>query len=141
MAVIPKPPFAKGWSLPRPAEGAARARSWRWKLVCCGGRQEAFGAFMRALADRREHRGRPAGRCGRPGNGITLPASANARRLGPVRRAGRHVHLMIETMESLDRGRCQVALAAYYGQRFNANALPKAADLESRGKDRLSSRA
>ncbi len=32
-----------------PLKAVARARSWRWKLVCCGGRQEAFGAFVHAL--------------------------------------------------------------------------------------------
>ena len=40
------------------------------------------------------------------------------------------VHLMIETMESwIAAG--QVALAAWYGPKFNAPALPRAVDLES----------
>lgn len=32
-----------------PLKEAARARSWRWKVVCCGPRAEAFDAFIRAL--------------------------------------------------------------------------------------------
>ena len=119
-----------------PLKDAARARSWRWDLVCCGGRQEAYGAFVHAL---------------RVGKSTVVALLVDAE--GPVvepPRAHLHardgwdlgnvsdevVHLMVQTMEAwivADRE----ALATYYGQRFNANPLPKDTNLEAVPKDRL----
>ena len=116
---------------------AVRAKSWRWKLVPCGGRQAAFEAFVRARST---------------GEMTVVALLVDAE--GPVTtaprvhlegREGWHlgdvsdevVHLMIQSMEAwivADRD----ALGAYYGQGFQANQLPggtKAGE-GSKGQDR-----
>ena len=108
---------------------AVRARKRRWKLVCCGPRDEAFRRFLNAvrtgddhvvvlLADAedvvttepREHLHR------RDGWDMTnIDADA--------------VQLMAQTMETWIVADPD-ALRRYYGQEFNVGALPGAADLE-----------
>lgn len=119
-----------------PLKQAARARSWRWKLVCCGGRQEAFGAFIRAWQN--------------GANTITAllvdaeaPVAAGPRAHLQARDGWTldavpddAVHLMIQTMEAWIVADA-AALAAYYGARFNRNALPHADDLETIAKDNV----
>jgi Domain of unknown function (DUF4276) len=121
-----------------PLKAAARARSWRWKLVCCGPRQDTFGAFVHAL---------------RSGESAVVVLLVDAE--GPViappsaylqAREGWDlrdvpdgvVHLMIQTMEAWIVADA-LALATYYGQRFNANSLPKALNLETVPRTRLAS--
>jgi len=115
---------------------AARARSWHWKLVCCGGRQETFNAFIRAV---------DAGEMtvtallvdaegpvtGSPRDHLHARDGWNCRGFGDE-----FVHLMIETMETWIVADVN-SLAGYYGQRFNANPLPKAANLETIAKSRI----
>jgi hypothetical protein len=121
-----------------PLKDAARLRSWRWDLVCCGGRQDTFDAFSRAV------------RIGRS-TIVALLVDAEAPVAAPYRahlmmRDGWDlgevsddlVHLMIETMEAWIVAD-PAALSAYYGQRFNTNPLPRAANLEAVPKARLSS--
>lgn len=117
----------------QPLKQAARDREMRWKLVCCGPRNEAFRRFRNAL-----HEG--------DDSVVVLLVDAE----GPLGTdAGSHlhrrdgwnvtsiddnlIHLMVQTMEAwiVADGR---ALRAYYGQQFNAGALPRAADLENVGK-------
>lgn len=104
---------------------AARVRSWRWKLVCCGSRHEAMDRFL--------DRARSAGDT----EFVLLLADAE----GPVRTShaahlgldGVHddvVHLMIEIMETWIVAD-DTALADYYGQRFKRGMLPKARNLET----------
>jgi hypothetical protein len=113
-----------------PLKQAARARSWPWKLVCCGGRQEAFAAFVHAM-----HSG--------DNTVVALLVDAEAPVVGPPRAhlqaadgwdlslvRDDMVHLMIQTMEAWIVAD-HAALAMYYGQRFNRNALPSALNLET----------
>ena len=116
-------------ALLQPLKEAARARALHWKLVPCGGRDEAFRRFRDAV-----------------GNGddaiVVLLVDAE----GPVDRAPHlhlqsrdgwetgfadedTIHLMVQTMETwivADPG----ALNRYYGQNFNGNVLPGAIKLE-----------
>ena len=121
-----------------PLKDAARARSWRWKLVCCGGRQEAMGAFTHAwrtadstvvalLVDAEGPVTTSPGMHLRTRDGCDLEDVSDD-----------HVHLMIETMEAWIAADAE-SLATYYGRQFNANALPKAANLEAVAKTDLSS--
>src|SRR5262245_40592893 len=117
-------------------KNAARAKSMRWKLVCCGSRNQAYDAFVHA---------RNAGAM----SVIVLLVDAE----GPVNRSARThlrakdkwdleavdddlVHLMIQTMEAWIAAD-PPALSRYYGQKFNRSALPKAANLESVAKDQV----
>jgi hypothetical protein len=117
-------------------KNAARARSWHWKLVCCGSRNQAHDAFTHARA---------AGDMGV----VVLLVDAEGPVNGPTRAHLRTrdgwdlravdddlVHLMVQTMEAwiaADPDR----LARYYGQRFNRNVLPQAINLEAVAKDRV----
>ena len=112
-----------------PLKDAVRAKSWRWKLVCCGGRNAAFDGFRNAVL-----MGDDAI--------VALLVDAEAPVNGPARAHLRSrdgwdlaftsddvVHLMVQTMETwivADRD----ALAQYYGQHFRANALPRNRNLE-----------
>ena len=117
---------------------SVRSRSWHWKLVCCGGRDQAYNAFRNAhqngdatiivlLVDAESQvNSEPcthlAARDGWDLKGI--PAD--------------YVHLMAQTMEAwivADRD----TLQAYYGQHFKGNALPEAANLEAVAKVRVAS--
>ena len=106
-----------------------------WKLVCCGGRDEALRGFRNACAN---------------GDGGIVVLLVDAE--GPVNTPspidhlnardgweidGIHddmIHLMVQTMEAwivADR----TELSRYYGQHFRANALPNRQNLEQEGKD------
>ena len=108
---------------------AAREKAVRWKLVCCGPRDEAFRGFRNAM---------------RNGDDAVLVLLVDAE--GPVEREPRahlqfrdgwdltaadadSVYLMVQTMEAWIVADSE-ALRSYYGQGFNAAALPRAADLE-----------
>lgn len=114
---------------------AAREKRWQWRLVCCGGRDEAFRAFGNA----RSH----------GGDGLTLllvdsEGPVNARP-GPCAHLAAQdgwdmcgvndddVHLMAQVMETWLVADGD-ALAAYYGQGFHAKALPARKNLEEEGK-------
>ena len=108
---------------------AARARRLRWKLVCCGPRDEAFRRFRNAV------------RTGHDSTVVLLVDAENA--VATESRAhlrardgwdmtgvdARAVHLMAQTMETWIVADSE-ALRQYYGQGFNAGALPRTADLE-----------
>ena len=115
---------------------AARDRSMRWKLVCCGPRDEAFRSFRNAA---------------RNGEAVIVLLLVDAE--GPVSTGPREhlqardgwdltgvgaesVHLMVQTMEAWVVADAD-ALRRYYGQGFNAGALPRAADPESVAKQDL----
>ena len=112
-----------------PLKQAARAKALRWRLICCGPRDEAFRGFRNALRD------------GDDGIVVLLVDAE-----GPVEGEPRAylrsrdrwdlanvdadaVHLMVQTMEAWIVADVE-ALSNYYGQRFNEGALPRAADLE-----------
>ena len=112
-----------------PLKRAAERKALHWKLVCCGKRSAALRHFRNAVA---------AGRVGF----VALLVDAE----GPVSQDPRRhlasrdgwdvtfaddgaVHLMVQVMETWIVADAE-ALAAYYGQRFNRNALPGANNLE-----------
>ena len=114
-----------------PLKEAARNKALRWKLVCCGPRNEAFGRFQNAVNSRDD-----------AVNVLLVDAE------GPVHHhsARDHlrdrdewdlsfareetIHLMVQTMETWIVADSE-ALSKYYGQGFGASKLPKATNLET----------
>ena len=109
---------------------AARNKALRWKLVCCGPRDEAFRGFRNAVSN---------------GDNEVNVLLVDAE--GPVDQSPRDhlegrdhwdlgfaeedwVHLMVQAMEAWIVAD-SAALAAYYGQGFRVNQLPKAKNLET----------
>ena len=114
----------------RSLKDAARVKALRWKLVCCGPRDEAFKRFRNALN-------------GNDAAIIVLLVDAE----GPVKQSVRDhlrsrdkwnlsftsedtVHLMVQTMDTWIVAD-PAALREYYGQGFKANRLPKSRNLET----------
>ena len=107
-----------------------RGQNRHWRLVCCGGRDEAFRGFRNA--------------CAHGDGGIVVllvdaegPVNTPSPAAHLVARDGWDIdgivddmiHLMVQTMETwivADRS----ALIRYYGQYFRANALPDHQNLE-----------
>jgi Domain of unknown function (DUF4276) len=119
-----------------PLKDAVRSKSWRWRLVCCGGRDRAFAGFRNAIEN-----GEDAV--------VALLVDAEAPVNAPARvhlqaRDGWNlafatdqvVHLMVQTMEAWIVADSD-ALAAYYGQRFRKRALPQTQNLETVAKAEL----
>ena len=120
-----------------PQKTAARARSLRWKLVLCGGRNATFDAFQHAaraagseivalLVDAEDAvaNSTPEGRVGHLAarDGWNL-ASITAER----------VHLMTQCMEAWIVADAE-ALAAFYGQHCHARSLPRRNKLDDEPK-------
>ena len=117
----------------RRLKAAARAKAWRWKLVCCGPRNEALRGFRSAVA--------------RGDDTVTvLLVDAEGPVTKPVREHLRKrdgwdlgfaedgaVHLMAQTMETWIVSDSE-ALAGYYRQGFNKNALSNRTNLEEEPK-------
>ena len=119
-----------------PLKRAARAKAWRWRLICCGSRNEAHRRFRNAL----DH-----------GDGGVCILLVDAE--GPVNQSARHhlqgrdgwdlrttpedrIHLMVQAMEAWIVSDPS-ALAKYYGQGFRPAALPKTKSLEDVSKQDL----
>ena len=112
-----------------PFKQAARDKSWHWKLVCCGSRNETNDRFRNAV------------NYGEDGVYILLvdsegPVNLSVRQhlqsrdgwdLSAV--ADENIHLMVQSMEAWIVAD-PTALAKYYGQGFRAAALPKRENLE-----------
>ena len=114
----------------------------QWRLVPCGGRQRTYDTFSNA----RGHAGK--------GEIVVLLVDAEAPVTAPTpvehlrtRRGDEwdlsgvdddHVHLMVQVMETWIVADPE-ALAAYYGQRFQANALPSRRNLEEEDKTAVAS--
>ncbi|MDE0285013.1 MAG: DUF4276 family protein [Gammaproteobacteria bacterium] len=113
-----------------PIKEAIRSKSWRWKLVPCGSRDEAFRNFKHAVLNDDNRI-------------IILLVDAE----DPVKTSVREhlksrdrweldfttdddVHLMIQTMETWIVADI-AALADYYGQNFQQSALPSTSALEA----------
>jgi len=121
-----------------PVKAATRARSWRWKLVCCGSRQETYGAFVFALHSSDDTvvvllvdaEGLVA---------ATPCAHLQARDGWDLRDVSDDVvHLMTQTMEAWIMADTE-ALVAYYGQQFAANRLLRVSNLETMPKSKVAS--
>ena len=120
-------------ALLEPLKQKARAKSIRWKLVCCGPRDEAFRHFLNMLKD------------GDDSVVVLLVDGEEQVTTAPVAHLqardrwdmggidANSVHLMVQTMEAWIVADVD-ALSGYYGQGFNAGALPRAEDLERVGK-------
>jgi Domain of unknown function (DUF4276) len=119
-----------------PLKDAVSARSWRWRLVCCGGRNAAFDGFRNAV---------------QIGDDAVVALLVDAEALvnGAARAhlqardgwdlefaSDQAVHLMVQTMEAWIVADPD-ALAKYYGQSFRKSALPRTQNLETIGKDAL----
>ena len=121
-------------ALLRPLKEAARAKPLHWKLVPCGGRNEAFRRFRDAVSN---------------GDDAIVVLLVDAE--GPVDRAPHlhlqsrdgwdmgladedTIHLMVQVMETWIVADPD-ALSTYYGQNFNGNVLPRAANLEQVSKE------
>ncbi|CAK0754987.1 DUF4276 family protein [uncultured Gammaproteobacteria bacterium] len=115
----------------------ACAKRWQWKLVPCGGRSQTFAAFQNARNQASES------------EIVILLVDAEAPITASTRvehlrlRIGDgwdltgvpedHIHLMAQAMEAWIVADPE-ALAKYYGQGFQRNALPKRANLEEEPK-------
>ena len=116
-------------ALLRPLKDAARAKALHWKVVPCGARNEAFRGFQNAVGKRDYAI-------------VVLLVDAE----GSVNGAPRShlqsrdgwdmgfahkdtIHLMVQVMETWIVADPD-ALSTYYGQNFNGNVLPRAANLE-----------
>lgn len=120
-----------------PIKRKARERSWRWNLVACGGRDQAFRRFRDAVA-------------ARPDDTIVLLVDAETGIGNSTPHEHLHtldhwnlafaanetVHLMVQIMETWIIADTD-ALAGYYGPHFRANALPAAGQLETVTKDNI----
>ena len=109
---------------------AARNKALRWKLVCCGPRDEAFRGFRDAVNNGDNEV-----------NVLLVDAEGPVGQSSRDHLAGRdhwdlgfaeedRVHLMVQAMEAWIVADSE-ALAAYYGQGFRVNQLPKAKNLET----------
>ena len=113
----------------QPLKDAARARALHWKLVPCGGRDEAFRRFRDAVGN---------------GDNAIVVLLVDAER--PVSGAPHlhlqswdewnmdfadedTIHLMVQTMETWIVAD-PYALSGYYKQNFNGNVLPRRTNLE-----------
>ena len=115
----------------------ALERRWKWRLIPCGGRQQAYDTFR----NRRDRAGES--------EIVILLVDAEAPVTAPTSvkhlRARRgdgwglkgvdedHVHLMVQAMETWIIADPK-ALSCYYGQGFRANILPVRRDLEKEDK-------
>ena len=117
---------------------AARMRSWKWNLVPCGGRAQAFRAYRNAKKSN-------------DSSIVVLLVDSE----GPVEtrvhqhlkerdewnvaeEEEAHIHLMVQTMETWIVADAS-ALAECYQKDFNSTALPRPADLETVPKSDIAS--
>lgn len=120
-----------------PLRDLARQHRMSWNLILCGSRSEAFGNFKLAvrthqdafnvlLVDAESRVSRPGWEHLRHGDGWIVPAGVEEAQC----------HLMVQAVEAWLVA-VPEALAAFYGQGFRRNALPRTEDVETIGKDRL----
>jgi len=120
----------------KPLVDLARQRRCRWSITSCGGRDQARGAFTDALKTE-------------PGKfNVLLVDSEEAVTTTPSAHLGQRdgwnlqgatedqVHLMAQCMETWLVADPE-ALAAYYDQGFNGNALPRRTNLEEEPKPQI----
>lgn len=117
----------------KPLVDLARQRRCRWSITSCGGRDQAFDAFLDALAKEPEKF-----------NVLLVDSEAAVASLPRAHLQQRddwnlhaahedQVHLMAQCMEAWLVADPE-ALADYYAQGFNGNALPKRINLEEEPK-------
>ena len=116
-----------------------RKKRWKWKLVCCGSRNDAFKAFKRSCIGQQD---------------ATILLLVDSESPIKVNRSPRDhliardkwdlnghdnevVHLMVQSMETWIVADPDI-LAAFYGQGFRANVLPSRENLEHEKKSNIS---
>jgi hypothetical protein len=117
----------------KPLVDLARQRRCRWKVISCGARHQAFNAFVDALDKSSEAFNVLL--VDSEAAVAALPRAHLQQRDGWNLNAAREdqVHLMVQCMEAWLVADPQ-ALADYYKQGFNANALPRRSNLEEEPK-------
>lgn len=120
----------------KPLVDLARQRHFRWSITSCGGRDQALDAFSDALKKEPEK------------FNLLLVDSEDAVTASPCAHLEQRdrwnldgaledqVHLMAQCMETWLVADPE-ALADYYGQGFNANALPRRINLEDEPKTQI----
>jgi len=114
----------------------ARKKRIKWQIVICGSRHDAFKNFVTALKTHPE-----------AFNILLVDAEgpvSNSPKLHLMERDGWQLpnmdeacfHLMVQTMEAWIIADVD-ALSKFYGQGFNANAIPRNPDVEQVGKEDL----
>ena len=116
---------------------ACRNRSWHWRLVCCGPRNEAYRRFRNELLNN--------------STGIVVllvDSETTVNSSGPEKHLAARdgwdfqgidtdaVHLMVQTMETWIVADPDT-LKEYYGRGFRRNALPSHKNLEEVRKERI----
>ena len=121
----------------KPLVDAARRRSIRWKLVCCGPREEAYRRFRSAIRD------------ADPDEATVLLVDSESP-VGELPRAHLHredgwdlafasdnaIHLMVQVMETWIVADAE-AVAEYFGVSAKAAKLPVRQDLEQETKSKV----
>ncbi len=123
----------------RDIKEAFRQKRWRWKLVCCGGRNEAYRRFTNACTN------------GEAETVVLLVDSEESLGASTPRDHLRErdrwdfegvdddtIHLMVQTMEAWIVADPEV-LNSYYGQGFQARSLPRRENLEEVSKQEIAS--
>ena len=120
----------------KPLVDLARQRRYRWSITSCGGRDQALDAFVDALEKDRD-----------TFNVLLVDSEAAVTALPRAHLQQRdgwnldsareeQVHLMAQCMEAWLVADPE-ALAEYYSQGFNANALPRRVNLEEEPKAQI----
>ena len=112
-----------------PLKSAARARALHWKLVPCGGRNEAFRRFRDAASNEDDAIVVLLVDAEGPVNGAPSSHLQARDRWDMSFADGNTIHLMVQAMETWIVAD-PAALSTYYGQNFNGNVLPRAVNLE-----------
>ena len=113
----------------RELKNEVRAKSWHWQLVCCGSRNAAFRAFNNSYRRRDDAIVVLLVDAEGPVDESPSAHLAARDRWDLKEMSDSFVHLMVQTMETWIVADLQT-LADYYGQRFQANALPSRQNLE-----------
>ena len=115
---------------------ACRERNRRWKLVCCGSRNDAYRGFQNARARRDADIVVLLVDSEGPVGGLSCSAYLAKRDRWALDGVCEDaIHLMVQTMEAWIVADPD-ALSAYFGQGFQANALPRRPNLEEVEKSR-----
>lgn len=111
-------------------KNAYREKNWHWNLVPCGGRNEARKKFQKGDADVVVLLVDSEGPVS-----LTSTGHLKARDGWDFKGVNDdYVHLMVQSMEAWIFADPDT-LAAYYGQHFQENALPRRTNLEQESKD------
>jgi len=143
----PGPELRVGFdTLLRAQKEAARARKLRWRMVLCGGRKATCDAFLDAVRTELEvvnvllvdSEGPVAAETGDERNDAAVRCQHLRTRDGWNLDGvdAQRIHLMVQCMEAWIVADPE-ALTSFYGQHFNANALPARQNLEEEPKQDL----